>query len=489
MCLNPIKIRNRKIDKNILSDKEYLYVPCGKCIECRRAYQRSYEIRAYYEWKQTLDSGGSTYFYTLTYDNKHLPKVVVQRSLPACECPTPVRPLVSHAVKYVPNWKSVPCFDKTQVQLFLRRLDARIVRNYGCRLRYFLTCEFGTHGTKRSHYHVLFFTERFISPAAFRRLVSETWTFGFNCPGKYFGAVQNINAVRYVAKYVSKDIAASEAFAGLEDELEYKNIAPFHLQSQGFGLYALTQLSDLQKQYGTCLLPTEKNDGYVEVALPTYLLRKRFYEVVKNSKGTNSYVLNDLGKVRSVLLFERNKKNLCDLFTMVSNNQLSNITEFKTELQHEITKHFGCSSLEAPEIMDCVLDGRSPNLFINYYLIYRGRNCSLPVVENQDGSEILASFLAVHDSLPFEDSIYQKKYEDMDEFKGFESFISLLELIKSWNKYSIYKRGVQKYNSIQRQRVSKGVYKELKLLDELSFLDYLNSCPPLSKILESLNLN
>ena len=53
MCINPIKINGKQF-------------PCGKCVECSKAYQNSLAIRCTEEakdWKHT-------YMITLTYDDE-----------------------------------------------------------------------------------------------------------------------------------------------------------------------------------------------------------------------------------------------------------------------------------------------------------------------------------------------------------------------------------------------------------------------------------
>lgn len=64
MCYRPITIKNP-------ADGTYMQVPCGKCLDCLRKYQNSFAIRMQEEFKA---KGYKGVFFTLTYDDKHVPK-------------------------------------------------------------------------------------------------------------------------------------------------------------------------------------------------------------------------------------------------------------------------------------------------------------------------------------------------------------------------------------------------------------------------------
>lgn len=83
MCVNPIKINNPyheqkpyvftegelyRCSSRFVSAKPFIYVPCGKCADCRASYYESIRQRALVESMSSY-----VYFITLTYDNKHLP--------------------------------------------------------------------------------------------------------------------------------------------------------------------------------------------------------------------------------------------------------------------------------------------------------------------------------------------------------------------------------------------------------------------------------
>lgn len=65
MCYRPITIK----DPN--HPGHFMQVPCGKCLDCRRKYQNALSNRMYEEFKAR---GCKGVFFTLTYDDKHVPK-------------------------------------------------------------------------------------------------------------------------------------------------------------------------------------------------------------------------------------------------------------------------------------------------------------------------------------------------------------------------------------------------------------------------------
>ena len=88
MCKNLVKIKNPNkagygkraygqefgnlitVNPNLVPQDDYIFVPCGKCEECRSTYINSIIQRAIVE---SLTS--HVFFITLTYDNKHLPYI------------------------------------------------------------------------------------------------------------------------------------------------------------------------------------------------------------------------------------------------------------------------------------------------------------------------------------------------------------------------------------------------------------------------------
>lgn len=102
---------------DVPKDLRPIEIPCGKCIGCRLEYSRQWANRCMLE----LESHESSYFVTLTYDDKNLPE---NRSV-----------------------------SKREMQLFMKRLRFQFkdqkIRFYGC----------GEYGDKtmRPHYHIILF--------------------------------------------------------------------------------------------------------------------------------------------------------------------------------------------------------------------------------------------------------------------------------------------------------------------------------------------
>lgn len=139
--------------------------------------QSSWFVRCYYEWMQSAQ----TFFYTLTYNNDNLPH------------------------RY-----GMPCFSKRDIQKFLDRLR-KAIYPFGAHLKYFVSSEYGEL-YKRPHYHVLFFLDKQINPFQFYKLVERMWKYGFVKYGDNVGVVNSFSGIRYVTKYVSKDISYTNDF-------------------------------------------------------------------------------------------------------------------------------------------------------------------------------------------------------------------------------------------------------------------------------------
>lgn len=93
-CLHPKYITNRTLHYDLFKPLQ-LKVPCGKCEACKKSNRDDWFIRSVYEWKEHGCS--NTFFYTLTYNNEHLPRFM-----------------------------DVPCFKKKDIQDFIKRLRFRL---------------------------------------------------------------------------------------------------------------------------------------------------------------------------------------------------------------------------------------------------------------------------------------------------------------------------------------------------------------------------
>lgn len=160
------------------SERYFINVPCGKCIECSDAKRNDLFVRASYEYLTLIRSNGIAYFVTLTYNNK---------------C--------------IPRFRHRACFNRSDVTNFLRRLRARhykFCKKFGYKyhgLRYFVTSEYG-HETHRPHYHMVIFNYAPINQYLIPYLVKSTWFYGM----VNVQTLESNVGINYVSKYAGKDI-------------------------------------------------------------------------------------------------------------------------------------------------------------------------------------------------------------------------------------------------------------------------------------------
>lgn len=182
-CVNPIFLK----DRNKLAGG--IWVPCGKCVFCRKAISKEWGVRIVHELEYYK---GNNVFFTLTYDDENLPE---NGSL---------------------------C--KRDVQLFLKRLRKAI---YPEKIKYFYSGEYGDE-TLRPHYHFLLFG----LDQNKKDLIEKCWEKGFI--DKKLGYVC-LRSANYCMKYLSKQTEEYKKFCkdnGLE--------IPFRDMSKGIGKrYAL----------------------------------------------------------------------------------------------------------------------------------------------------------------------------------------------------------------------------------------------------------
>lgn len=214
MCVKPIPIRDPKTRKVHL-------VPCGKCIECRRAYQNEWIFRLNEEMKHSP----LPLFLTLTYDDEHLPlgdNGDVTQSV-----------LV-----------------KSDIQLFLKRLRKN---NTLGKFRYFCVGEYGTKSTLRAHWHMVIMPRDFHLVSEANQVIEQCWQNGFVkvklCTPKQ---------VHYVCKYMNKLDARKHL------------VPPCRMYSKHLGLSFLT--AAMIKYYLTTFSRTCVN-GSCNIPLPRYFKR------------------------------------------------------------------------------------------------------------------------------------------------------------------------------------------------------------------------
>ena len=237
MCINPIKINGQQF-------------PCGKCVECSKAYQNSLAIRCTEEskdWKHV-------YFITLTYDNEHLPvkrvkPYMVRHSLSngvvlttyfssedearryvnkhdiILDCPiinvfqevkdylekinNPHANAPYQDLEKLSGTKAIkfPTQEQGHFQRFMNSLRKNLERQgHGEKVKYLFSSEYGDN-TWRPHYHAILFSN--LPFEKVKPLVDRYWKMGFvDChevTDDYRGSYLDKQAAfMYAAKYIVK---------------------------------------------------------------------------------------------------------------------------------------------------------------------------------------------------------------------------------------------------------------------------------------------
>lgn len=211
----PLIIRNTTNYFNPETTRTYNSFSSPYTYQSRQQKIEAYETRLYWQYRYCEDHDGQTFFYTLTYNNRHLPSYYGQ-----------------------------PCFDYNDLAdiVFTGSFRMDLLRKYGTKMKYFVGAELGDGKGERGllnnpHYHILFFLEpandeRYpyikISPEHFRHLVRMAWQgFDEDIDGWHdyrkarkgiaregepegikmltYGKVIDFRACMYCAKYVCKD--------------------------------------------------------------------------------------------------------------------------------------------------------------------------------------------------------------------------------------------------------------------------------------------
>lgn len=152
------------------TNREFVAVPCGRCIGCRLELSRQWAVRCVHEAQLHADNS----FITLTYDDEHLP----------------------YGGTLVKN----------DFRKFIKRLRKNLKPKEG--FKYYHCGEYGER-TRRAHYHALLFGVGFMDQTLFKRsadgsniytseILSGLWPSGF-CT---VGAV-TFESAAYVARYTT----------------------------------------------------------------------------------------------------------------------------------------------------------------------------------------------------------------------------------------------------------------------------------------------
>lgn len=219
-----IKLRNRTNYFVPDKDKVQVRVSSPHSYQSRQIKIEGYEDRLYWQFRYCDEHNGQTFFYTLTYNDKAMPKHY-----------------------------GMSCFDYEDLRdLLTGGFRKQLLRKYGTKFKYFIGAELGDGKGKRGmhnnpHYHILFFLEdaqndkfqyRQITPEDFRHLVRLYWQgfdedtdgyrdyneakYGIAKEGENCGKVTDFRACSYVAKYVCKDVKLVKNESKVEKSERFK---------------------------------------------------------------------------------------------------------------------------------------------------------------------------------------------------------------------------------------------------------------------------
>lgn len=253
-----------------------IFVPCGKCEECRKAIKNAWGFRLRAELENCIKNKFNTMFFTLTYSDEKIPRI-------GWDCFTPQYkqtidelmsdPILSKddclLIDKVKRIANLPCFSREHIEKFVHALREWLWRDYDIKdVAYFIAGEFGSH-TRRPHYHGLLSLPPCVDPEKVFEFIKKHWTpFGHVFPRYYEGGLDShgyshkpfvvrspLSAARYCAKYATKDLYYSDFLLdnGLTDKVidvksrEFKRKMVFHVQKKSLGACILVSLSDKDK--------------------------------------------------------------------------------------------------------------------------------------------------------------------------------------------------------------------------------------------------
>lgn len=212
-CCNPQRIRNPHTG-------DWIKVPCGKCDACRNSKSSLQTMKC------KLESLSHNYcmFVTLTYDDKHIPRIkliphpdivysyyavlVTERLsdgevLFDIELDNTARQMLSCKFQH----EDYPILWKRDAQLFIKRFRKHLNTFSHEKIRYYLIGEYGPSHF-RPHYHVLFwFNDKKIFEN-FGECLSRSWKFG-----RVDYSLSRGQCAQYVAQYVNGSVPLPRIFS------------------------------------------------------------------------------------------------------------------------------------------------------------------------------------------------------------------------------------------------------------------------------------
>ena len=180
MCYRPVKIKNPRKFFRPYIDKEYIYVRCNHCEECRQEAINDWYVRLAYEADYYKSIGGTVYFVTFTFNDIQVPRFDFSKFQPLFDKHNLCYDIIKKKCFDFTQFNGRMCFDKLHVLSFLKHLRQVLREDYHItNMKYFIVTELGTDGkhTHRPHYHALLFLPlRFNNPNKFLGICNYCWS-------------------------------------------------------------------------------------------------------------------------------------------------------------------------------------------------------------------------------------------------------------------------------------------------------------------------
>lgn len=364
-CSNPIYLANNKRAYSPGIDKPLVIANCGKCLSCRQIAQNEWILRAYWHWKEYTEKlKGMVFFVTLTYSDDSIPYIVSYDTNILGEKVT-----ITELLRGKPNQWLIDnskfcfsCFNKKDIDRFFNSVRQHFLRKYGIdNINYLVCSEYGSQFSCRSHHHILVFIpnvwlmrpvfrdEEIIS--RIREIFEYYWTHvqknGWTIYSKIEkgGAlVSNPTAIKYVGKYITKDVNfwsnkdIKEFFYNVDNREQFKHCLPRHYQSKGFGKMLCDYIVDSDEPAKVLLegynIPNSKfqNMPYY-YPIPSYIRRKLMYDVVYEQEQERRLKKKYVKPYRNQYAIINHKKGTCKVVTKVRHGRtLYNVKEYTKTL-------------------------------------------------------------------------------------------------------------------------------------------------------------
>lgn len=273
------------------------FVPCGKCIHCRKKMARDWIFRCKAEEKDHF-----VFNALLTYDDEHLPKDSQ--------------------------------LNKVHVQDFLKRFRYWL-SEYGITLRYLIVGEYGGN-FGRPHYHCLFFSETDLLRSDLEDFIPDFLRISWR---KGFTNIERINDTSAGCYYMVAYMLSHD-----DGQVYKKHGKPFKLSSRNPAI-GRCWIDDNPKIVQKCIRTMDysfKENGYTK-ALPRYIKNKIMPEEHKNyfadiffeeCRDFSNYLL-ELSQTKDFKNYENKRKTIRE-----------ELYQLDREEYDKVKRHKGCRNIQ-----------------------------------------------------------------------------------------------------------------------------------------------